>query len=102
MADYYYGLLLKAAKTNKERDWNVVYRKIQNLQKEVKIAEISTGIIEDITKGRLKNLNKKLASQIVKVTLLISFPNIKKMVDNYYLRVKELKEVKLLANIKAR
>jgi len=102
LADYYYDLLMKAAKTNKERDWNVVYRKIQNLQKEVKIAEISTGIIEDITKGRLKNLNKKLASQIVKITLLISFPNIKKMVANYYLRVKELKELKLLANIKAR
>ncbi|RKY31948.1 MAG: hypothetical protein DRP67_01675 [Candidatus Omnitrophota bacterium] len=102
LADYYYGLLIKAVKTNKERDWNVVYRKIQNLQKEVKMAGISTEIIGDLTKGRLKNLNKKLANQIVKITLLISFPNIKKMVDSYYLRMKELKELKLLANMKAR
>ena len=105
LADYYYGLLVKAVKTNNEADWDAVSREIQSLQKEVESIGISWGMVGDIVRKKQKELNKKLAHQIVKVVLFISFPNIekvKKEVNSYYLTLEELKELRSLAGMKAR
>ena len=105
LANYYYGLLIKATKTNKEADWNAVSREIQGLQKEVKSIGISWEMIGDIVRRKRKELNEKLALRIVKITLSVSFPNIehvKKEVNNYYLTLEELKELESLAGRKAK
>ncbi len=105
LVDYYYGLLIKATKTNNEADWDAVNREIQSLQKEVKSIGVSWEMIGDIVRRKRKELNKKLALQIVKIALSVSFPKIehvKKEVSNYYLTLEELKELKLLADMKAR
>jgi len=105
LANYYYGLFVKAAKTNKEADWDAVSREIQGLQKEVKSIGISWEMIGDIVRRKRKELNEKLALRIVKITLSVSFPNIehvKKEVNNYYLTLEELKELESLAGRKAK
>ena len=105
LANYYYGLLIKAVKTNKEADWDIVSREIQSLQKEVESIGISWEMIGDIVGKKQKELDKKLACQIVKSAFLISFPNIekvKKEVNNYYLILEELKELNSLAGMKVK
>ena len=105
LADYYYGRLIKATKTNNETDWDVVSREIQSLQKEVKSIGMSWEMIGDVVRRKWKEFNKKLALQIVKVALFMSFPNIervKKEVSNYYLTLEELKKLKSLAGMKAK
>ena len=108
MADYYYGRLIKlfekATKTNDEADWNAVSREIQDWEREArKMGRISWEIEDDIVRKKEEDFYKKRARQIVKFTFFMTFsPYIEKVINEYRLTQKELKELKSLADIKAR
>lgn len=107
LADKYYGVFIKAAETNNEDDWQTITAENEELQKEVQISNIEESLrdIGNIIKNRPEDINEKLASQFAKYTLVLSSGNLlifRKMVDNYYSTLKELKELKSLVNIKIR
>jgi hypothetical protein len=112
LIDKYFSLLIKTAESNKENDWEALTKEVENLKKE-SLQEISNSESFRDMQEKIKLLmsmkNDMLDEAVmiltskgtVKLWLAISLPTLINAAKRYQAILKELKELKLLAKIKA-
>jgi hypothetical protein len=91
VADYYYGLLTKAAESNDEQDLNAVSEAFQKVMDKFK--DPTTNTYRDPLqefKHYIGRLDERTLSKVIDCNLMVCFPDYHRPINNYYTTGKKL------------
>lgn len=96
--DYYYGNYIRAAETNKQKDWEFAISESEDINKAIQ-AEINIDHEGELLRCFLDNLDNPNPECAKKIRMLFVgvIPNYKNIIDQYHKSLTELSEVRSLA-----